>query len=388
MRTGECDFTQQGCMFVHRMPDLDTLEVLGFRSYPRWFREMPRDYQLDNSNQFDEAGLDQGHRHNIPSGAGAHKVEGQSCYEQERALHGRDYGKDHAIAYGHDNGREYGRNYEREHGRDRQYGGYSPPLGHYRGFNPLRGGPQAQPYSYGPSPWDGPSHGAAPHQRIWSVNTASTSANNPQQHGIPYGRPFVPHTAAPHNQATTRDDQGPSPTVATPVESPQVSPDYNHSFFSRATSPTTTLNRTHRALSPSPPESRQATNSPEATGRPSRRPLNDGVPPSPEQTYVKRFQGAKPKVFSAPDARVSGPPKPPALSESTHALVPGIQRGRARHFAASPRGALRVSQHVPHTAASNRGPKEATSSGVAVKNEDQWDALEPLMDVRSNPDRK
>lgn len=62
MRTGECDFTQQGCMFLHAMPDLDTLELLGFRSYPRWFREMPRDFQVMNAKDFQDVGLDQ-HRH-------------------------------------------------------------------------------------------------------------------------------------------------------------------------------------------------------------------------------------------------------------------------------------------------------------------------------------
>ena len=39
------------------MPDLDTLEKLGFRSYPRWFREMPRQYQVENSKEFDTDGL-------------------------------------------------------------------------------------------------------------------------------------------------------------------------------------------------------------------------------------------------------------------------------------------------------------------------------------------
>ena len=67
MRTGECDFTQQGCMFLHVMPDLDTLELLGFRSYPRWFREMPREWQMQNCKTFDEAGLDP-HRHRGPQG--------------------------------------------------------------------------------------------------------------------------------------------------------------------------------------------------------------------------------------------------------------------------------------------------------------------------------
>ena len=39
VRTGECDFMQQGCIFQHIMPDLKTLASLGFRSYPRWYRE-------------------------------------------------------------------------------------------------------------------------------------------------------------------------------------------------------------------------------------------------------------------------------------------------------------------------------------------------------------
>ncbi|MCJ1250422.1 mucin 7, secreted [Trapelia coarctata] len=39
VRTGECDFMQQGCIFQHVMPDLETLASLGFRHYPRWYRE-------------------------------------------------------------------------------------------------------------------------------------------------------------------------------------------------------------------------------------------------------------------------------------------------------------------------------------------------------------
>ena len=39
VRTGECDFTQQGCIFRHEMPDEKTLAKMGFRHIPRWFRE-------------------------------------------------------------------------------------------------------------------------------------------------------------------------------------------------------------------------------------------------------------------------------------------------------------------------------------------------------------
>ncbi|KAI9039912.1 uncharacterized protein KD926_008897 [Aspergillus affinis] len=40
IRHGECDYQQQGCLYKHEMPrDLPTLEKLGLRDIPRWFRE-------------------------------------------------------------------------------------------------------------------------------------------------------------------------------------------------------------------------------------------------------------------------------------------------------------------------------------------------------------
>jgi len=39
IRTGECDYTQQGCLFKHEMPDRATLETIGFRSLPKWWQE-------------------------------------------------------------------------------------------------------------------------------------------------------------------------------------------------------------------------------------------------------------------------------------------------------------------------------------------------------------
>ncbi|KIW27778.1 uncharacterized protein PV07_07486 [Cladophialophora immunda] len=40
LRTGECNFAQQGCMFKHVMPmKLGVLEVLGFRDLPDWYRK-------------------------------------------------------------------------------------------------------------------------------------------------------------------------------------------------------------------------------------------------------------------------------------------------------------------------------------------------------------
>lgn len=39
IRTGECDYTQQGCMYKHEMPDRKTLTKIGFRTVPRWWQE-------------------------------------------------------------------------------------------------------------------------------------------------------------------------------------------------------------------------------------------------------------------------------------------------------------------------------------------------------------
>lgn len=39
IRTGECAYTQQGCMYMHEMPDAEGLKALGFRGTPRWWLE-------------------------------------------------------------------------------------------------------------------------------------------------------------------------------------------------------------------------------------------------------------------------------------------------------------------------------------------------------------
>nr|OQO22298.1 hypothetical protein B0A51_10213 [Rachicladosporium sp. CCFEE 5018] len=39
IRHGECDYTQQGCLYKHEMPDKATLESIGFRTVPRWYLE-------------------------------------------------------------------------------------------------------------------------------------------------------------------------------------------------------------------------------------------------------------------------------------------------------------------------------------------------------------
>lgn len=39
IRHGECDYTQQGCLYKHEMPNRATLEKIGFRTVPRWYLE-------------------------------------------------------------------------------------------------------------------------------------------------------------------------------------------------------------------------------------------------------------------------------------------------------------------------------------------------------------
>ncbi|KAF2099733.1 hypothetical protein NA57DRAFT_75237 [Rhizodiscina lignyota] len=39
IRTGECDYMQQGCLFKHEIPKRKKLEELGFRDVPKWWRD-------------------------------------------------------------------------------------------------------------------------------------------------------------------------------------------------------------------------------------------------------------------------------------------------------------------------------------------------------------
>ncbi|MCJ1228859.1 hypothetical protein MMC12_005522 [Toensbergia leucococca] len=40
IRWGECDYTQQGCLYKHEMPDEETLSNIGIRGTPRWYRDV------------------------------------------------------------------------------------------------------------------------------------------------------------------------------------------------------------------------------------------------------------------------------------------------------------------------------------------------------------
>ncbi|MCJ1462765.1 hypothetical protein MMC07_001368 [Pseudocyphellaria aurata] len=40
IRWGECDYTQQGCLYKHEMPDEPTLNSIGIRTIPKWYRDI------------------------------------------------------------------------------------------------------------------------------------------------------------------------------------------------------------------------------------------------------------------------------------------------------------------------------------------------------------
>lgn len=50
IRTGECDYAQQGCMYKHEMPDEKGLLELGFRTTPRWWVEKEQVIKLGNAS--------------------------------------------------------------------------------------------------------------------------------------------------------------------------------------------------------------------------------------------------------------------------------------------------------------------------------------------------
>ncbi|KAL9608402.1 MAG: hypothetical protein Q9167_006765 [Letrouitia subvulpina] len=53
IRRGECDFLQQGCLYKHEMPDVETLKAIGIRGIPTWYLkahpERAQKYSLENA---------------------------------------------------------------------------------------------------------------------------------------------------------------------------------------------------------------------------------------------------------------------------------------------------------------------------------------------------
>ena len=54
-RTGNCNYTQQGCKFIHEIPpDLETRLAIGLRDYPTWMREDPTPPKSAKASQVDK----------------------------------------------------------------------------------------------------------------------------------------------------------------------------------------------------------------------------------------------------------------------------------------------------------------------------------------------
>lgn len=51
IRTGECDYTQQGCMYKHEMPDEKGLRELGFRGTPSWWVQRNQTIRLGEGGE-------------------------------------------------------------------------------------------------------------------------------------------------------------------------------------------------------------------------------------------------------------------------------------------------------------------------------------------------
>ena len=424
MRTGECDFTQQGCMFLHKMPDLDTLEALGFRAYPRWFREMARDFQIEHAQAFDEAGLDE-HRlkvhHSIPA-RHKHGHNGEKGYPaQSYGFNGNGYGGD----YGRYHNKGYGKGHGHAYGRGRGYGGWNGPA--YESYNNFQASSgysaqdtTAQHHNYGQSAWDEQSSTATPHSsNIWTPGPAERVSNARKQPMIPFAKPFFPGGDAPGN--SFHGDGIRPASAAGRAETTPVGPYNDHSMFSRDCSPDSFINQVHRALSPDIPNHQlsQMRLSPGPIQRPAHRALNEGAPTTPSPVYPAHFQN-KPSsgtdayisnasktsanpVRLAPDAKVSGLSRPPITPATTHevgrpAFRGGHHRGqhhggRGGRFLGHRRGDSKQNASQNSSSGTPGVPTPVPSPGIAngaTPPKATWmnragnDDAESLMDMRSH----
>ena len=294
MRTGECDFTQQGCMYLHEMPDLPTMEEMGYRSYPRWFREMPRSFQSTHAKDLDTAALSyQGYgAPKSPPGA-ARDLTHQNAYPQNsRGFPGGAF--DSFLA------------------REKLWS----TLGNEIRSDQLSFGPQGQLGSALAS-----SSYYPPYRRVWSVGPSEDLS-----------------------RTTTK----------------QV--DNDRSLFSRNSSPDPLLGLKYPKLQPvepSAPTSTSRFDQPSVAtafaSRPNHRALNDGAPPTPEQTYTKRFVNnsrALPQKHVAPDAKVNANATAGAATSAASTSKTG--------------GALNESQHAP-SAANGGGHRQRGRGGGGAR---------------------
>jgi hypothetical protein len=79
IRHGECNFTQQGCIFKHEMPDIMTLNNIGFRCVPDWYKERESRAKLAEKRRIHSLSMD-GSKHPPITGTGQRARPGEAAF--------------------------------------------------------------------------------------------------------------------------------------------------------------------------------------------------------------------------------------------------------------------------------------------------------------------
>ena len=303
------------------MPDLDTLELLGFRAYPRWFREMPRDFQMLNSTEFNEAGLDP-HR-------GQHWRQGgvrvpQTYSPAPNGPQGGNFAMPPQQQQQPQQPQPQQPNPAFTHNRfgSNGYSTYHPGQGFVPRGPPPPQSPQSNQYQ-AQSPFNGAQNGQqqvpnGQNGRPWPQATPQNlqngivypppglqypqGQNNVNMQGvIPYGRVFTPGApgSGPSNNSNGGRVHTPgSDTTSTGPGSPTMSTYHRRdSVFSTTEPPADRAGTQWKVLTPVPQPAKLAgtpTNGNNRTNQqPQHRSLYDGAPPSPDPQYKQRFTDPK-----------------------------------------------------------------------------------------------
>jgi hypothetical protein len=86
IRHGECNFTQQGCIFKHEMPDNLTLNNIGFRCVPDWYKERESRAKLAEKRRTQNLSMD-GSKHTPITSTGHRARPGEAAFRMaERGI--------------------------------------------------------------------------------------------------------------------------------------------------------------------------------------------------------------------------------------------------------------------------------------------------------------
>ncbi|MCJ1282755.1 hypothetical protein MMC26_002080 [Xylographa opegraphella] len=340
IRKGECDFTQQGCIFKHVMPSLDKLEELGYRTYPRWFREA-YDMTEDNRENFgrgpkpkpepEPARHDQvPYRPQTPSmyndlrGTYQAPMYGRPGPRSSYSVGGSRWPQDNYVPYqaGPIRGPPNGYQGMWNHQSQNVYGPRGPPfVNQQQGYRaqpqvayPTAQYPHRPTYLYAPNQTPGKVVGAPPVvvQAPASASSPSLqqSSNTPQPMKVDSLFQRFDGLSPAARQSLTTPIGAAAQIVDSPV-SQQAPNSPEHQILSRP--PTANTFKDFSVMQPSQPiqysESQtkpaavQSVVSQQQTGS-SKRGLYDGIPSVPGPRHTRRFVAPKQNNYQAPDANV------------------------------------------------------------------------------------